>query len=808
MHDLIILGGRVIDPETGRDETADVAVADGRIVAVGRDLGPAARAIDAGGLVVAPGFIDLHAHGQSLPADRMQAFDGVTTALELELGALPVARWYDEQAHAGRLLNYGASVGWVFARVAAMTAQQVEPGLEGMGRAMRDRRWADIVASPAELADIVTRVQDGLDQGGIGIGFPNAYAPGAGVKEMSLLCSLAAERGTPTFTHVAYMSNIDPQSSVDAYTRLIELAGSTGAHMHICHFNATSLLDVERAAELVRTAQRQGLNVTVEAYPYGTGSTVVGAAFFADPAFPERTGRDYSSVELVQTGRPFADRGELLAAQGDDPGAIVLWHFLDVAVNERHRDLLDVSVLFPGGAIASDAIPWTLNGVTYTGADWPLPDGAVSHPRSSGTFTRFLRQWVRERQAVPLIEGLRKCTLNSRQHPGSQHPAHAAQGPAATRLRCGHCGLRLRQPDGARRVHRHEPGGGGHAARAGQRRGGHRGRRPGPRGAAGPTGAAARERMTVPILMVTGALGAGKTTLVNHLLAEPQGRRLAVVVNDFGAIDIDAQLLAGLTDGVVSLKNGCVCCSLQGDLLATLSTLLRRDPAPDAIVIETSGVSDPAEIVRALLDPVIWHAAALDAVVCVADARHLADQPDLPDDTLWRSQLRAADFVALTKTELLDGAEHAQVRADLRRLKPDRVVHESQFGRMPPELLFSAHLHQPASSAPPRIMSATPGYQTVSWTAPSALAADRFRSTIERFAGRLVRAKGFVRFAHAPERPMLFQLVGQRATVGPAPPNVPANTPTQIVFIAKDNALNEADITNDLRGCVAVTSNA
>jgi N-acyl-D-aspartate/D-glutamate deacylase len=411
MYDLIIRNGRVIDPETGLDAIADVAVAEGRIAAIGRELGRAARIVDATGLVVAPGFIDLHAHGQSLPADRMQAFDGVTTSLELELGVLPVGRWYDEQAHEGRLLNYGASVGWVFARVAAMTTQQVEASLEGMGRAMRDRRWADMVASPVEVADILVRVKDGLKQGGIGIGFPNAYAPGTGVKEMSSLCSMAAEYGAPTFTHVAFMSNVDPQSSVEAYTRLIGYAGSTGAHMHICHFNATSLQDVERAAELVRTAQHQGLKVTVEAYPYGTGSTVVGAAFFADPAFPERTGRDYSSVELVQTGRPFANRGDLLEAQQEDPGAIVLWHFLDVAIDERHRDLLDVSVMFPGGAIASDAIPWTLNGVVYRGGDWPLPEGSVSHPRSSGTFTRFLRQWVRERGALPLIDGLRKCTL-------------------------------------------------------------------------------------------------------------------------------------------------------------------------------------------------------------------------------------------------------------------------------------------------------------------------------------------------------------------------------------------------------------
>ncbi len=401
-----------MDPESGFDGIADVAVVGDRIAAVGRDLGPARRTLPVDGLVVAPGFIDLHAHGQCLPADRMQAFDGVTTSLELELGVWPVARWYDEQARAGRILNYGASTGWIFARIAAMTAQQTESSIAGMGRAMQDKRWADTVAGAAETADIVARVRAGLDQGGLGIGFPNAYAPGAGVKELSDLCSLAAAAGTPTFTHIAYMSNVDPQSSVEAYTRLIGLAGSTGAHMHICHFNSTSLQDVERAADLVRTAQAQGLKVTVEAYPYGTGSTVIGAVFFADPAFPERTGGGYATVETLATGHRFADRDEILAAQAQDPGALVLWHFLDVSANDRHRALLDVSVLFPGGAIASDAVPWLLSdGSTYLGDAWPLPDDAVSHPRSSGTFTRFLREWVRERRAVSLMEGLRKCTL-------------------------------------------------------------------------------------------------------------------------------------------------------------------------------------------------------------------------------------------------------------------------------------------------------------------------------------------------------------------------------------------------------------
>ncbi|MGE0769445.1 MAG: amidohydrolase family protein [Hyphomicrobiaceae bacterium] len=411
MHDLIIRGGRVIDPESGHDAVADVALKGGTIAAVGRDLGAAEDIIEAEGLVVAPGFIDLHAHGQSLPADRMQAFDGVTTSLELELGVWPVARWYDQQAYAGRTLNYGASTGWVFARIATMTTQQVEASVEGMGRAMRDPRWSAAVASTTEVEDIIERVHSGLDEGGLGIGFPSAYVPGAGTKEMSALCSLAAAENAPTFTHIAYMSNIDPRSSIEAYIRLIGYAGATGAHMHICHFNSTSLQDVERAAELVGTAQAQGLKVTLEAYPYGVGSSVVSASFFTDPEFPERTGGGYDTVELLETRRRFTSRDDLLAAQDHDPGALILWHYLDVDINSRHSDLLDVSVLFPGGAIASDAMAWTLDGMIYKGDAWPLPDHAVSHPRSSGTFTKFLSRWVRDRKTMPLIEGLRKCSL-------------------------------------------------------------------------------------------------------------------------------------------------------------------------------------------------------------------------------------------------------------------------------------------------------------------------------------------------------------------------------------------------------------
>jgi N-acyl-D-glutamate deacylase len=429
MGGVVITGGRVVDPASGLDAVCDVALDDGRIAGVGTNLGTAERMIDATGLVVAPGFIDLHAHGQSIPADRMQAFDGVTTTLDLEAGVMPVASWYRRQAAQGRVLNYGASTNWAFARIGAMIGANEESSLEAFGRAMRDRRWVDNVATEPELAGILDSLGRGLDEGGIGIGILNAYAPGAGVQELASVCELAAARGVPTFTHIAYMSRIDPESSAEAVVRLIGYAGATGAHMHICHFNSSTKTDVERCARLVAQAQAQGLPITVEAYPYGAGSTVLGATFLNEDDFEARTGTGYDAVQRVSDGRRFRDRAEILKGQAEEPSTLILWHFLDLDNNERHRDLLDMSVLYPGGAIASDGMPWSLaDGSTYTGDAWPLPDDAVAHPRSAGNFTRFIRHWVRERQAVSLLEGVRKCTLIPAEILQASTPAMAAKG--------------------------------------------------------------------------------------------------------------------------------------------------------------------------------------------------------------------------------------------------------------------------------------------------------------------------------------------------------------------------------------------
>ncbi len=414
-YDTIIRGGRVMDPETGFDEVCDLAIRHGTIAKIGKITAKSAREIDATGLIVAPGFLDIHAHGQSVAADRMQAFDGVTTTLELEVGALPVAGWYDRQARIPRALNYGTAAAWIFGRKAVMGSieldAEVHP-IDQMGAGADDMRWSNDAADSEQTEAIVAHVRQGLDEGAIGIGIPNGYAPGAGVKEMSEICDLAFEYGTPTFTHIAYLSNIDPQSSVDSYVRLIGLAGATGAHMHICHLNSTSLMDIERVVELVARAQAQGLPVTTEAYPYGTGATVVSAGFFVDPDFTKRTGSEYSNVELIHNHHRFTGREDIERARNASPTDLVMWHFLDVDVNAEHRRLLDLSVTYPEGSIASDAMPWiNADGKIYEGLEWPLPDDLSAHPRSSGTFTRFLREYVRERGVMTLMEGLAKCTV-------------------------------------------------------------------------------------------------------------------------------------------------------------------------------------------------------------------------------------------------------------------------------------------------------------------------------------------------------------------------------------------------------------
>ena len=305
--------------------------------------------------------------------------------------------------------------------------------------------------------------------------------------------------------------------------------------------------------------------------------------------------------------------------------------------------------------------------------------------------------------------------------------------------------------------------------------------------------------MIVPVLLVAGALGAGKTTLLNHLLAHPEGRRIAAVVNDFGTVDIDAQLLGTVTEEVISLKNGCICCSLQGDLLRTLSSVIKRDPAPDAIAIETSGISDPAEIIRNLMDPVIFKVAT---VVTLVDPQLLRDDPKIEQDGLWRSQLRAADFVLLTKSDLLDRAALDQVRAVVGRFKPQSAIFEIAHGIVAPDLLFSRDM--PVARTPPRRIPVTSEpFATVTWTSQAPLSLPRFQQVIGRLAPRTLRIKGILSFTDHPGQPVLFQSVATRGTLAPSPVPPAEGLTAQLVLIGREGALDAAEVDRLLRGIEA-----
>lgn len=307
--------------------------------------------------------------------------------------------------------------------------------------------------------------------------------------------------------------------------------------------------------------------------------------------------------------------------------------------------------------------------------------------------------------------------------------------------------------------------------------------------------------MPVPILLVTGFLGAGKTTVVNHLLAHAGERRIAAIVNDFGAINIDAELIAGASDGVVSLANGCICCSLEGDLLRTLATLLRRDPKPDYIVIETSGVADPADVVRNLMDPVILREALLETVLCVMDA---GTPPAALDDALRRSQLRVADIVALSKLELADEGAGMRMRAAIRAQRARAVVVDAPHGEIPPALLFPAHADRaPAPRAPGPKRPAEDRFETLSWTSERPLSLPRLQQAIGKLAPKLTRAKGLFETVEQPGRQMVFQFAGGRATLAPSDAPAPGVARARIVFIAELGVISRAELDGIMAACIA-----
>src|SRR3989475_10487404 len=198
-YDLVLAGGRVLAPESGLDATRNVGVTSGRITAVTTELPAARETLDVRGLVVAPGFIDLHAHGQDSESYRYYAHDGVTTALELEIGTYPVAPWYT--AREGRaLINYGVTVGHPGARRALVLHDQSLAGAAAVSDTTRS--WTYGTLAPADLPRLDSLIEEGMVDGALGIGLGNAYTPGASREAILLLFRNDARHGVPRFVHL------------------------------------------------------------------------------------------------------------------------------------------------------------------------------------------------------------------------------------------------------------------------------------------------------------------------------------------------------------------------------------------------------------------------------------------------------------------------------------------------------------------------------------------------------------------------------------------------------------------------------
>ncbi|WP_205752172.1 amidohydrolase family protein [Cryptosporangium phraense] len=407
--DLVLRGGRVIDPETGLDAPRDVGIRGDRIVAVTQDPLDGRRVVDVAGLVVAPGFVDLHSHGQALAECRLQALDGVTTALELEAGAAPVAHAYRRSAEEGRPINYGFSASWAAARMHVVGGGPLSGWpLEQISARLGADAWR-APATPAQTDRLLAVLEHELADGALGIGLLIGYAPATDPAEYVRVAELAARAGAPTFTHARPLAEQDPGVAVDGADEITRVAAETGAHMHYCHINSTSARHLDRVQALVEKVRAEGARVTTEAYPYGAGMTAIGADYFA----PDRlhvlgaTGTP-SDVVYVRTGETVASVERLAELRAADPGGLA---FIKTFDEDGAPDRLAGLVGLPGAVVASDAVPLVCEpGHVFDPASWPLPDFVRTHPRGAGTFARTLRI-ARETGALSLPDAIARCSL-------------------------------------------------------------------------------------------------------------------------------------------------------------------------------------------------------------------------------------------------------------------------------------------------------------------------------------------------------------------------------------------------------------
>ena len=385
-YDFVLTGGRVIDPETKLDAIRNVGISNNRIAAISSGPLKGKEMIDVSGLVVSPGFIDLHVHGRTNKEQEYQLHDGVTTALELEWGIEFLTDWYASRKSKA-LINYGASVCWPFERFKAMDkfkqdvnliypkAVKGESGLETVLNAVSPAALEN--QTPAEMEKTLSNIRYSLSEGGIGIGVPIGYLPNSKAEEMFSVFKMAGEMDALVYTHVR-------EGDILSIQEVIANAVLTGAPLHIVHINSMSLGQIQLALDMVQDAKRNGFDISTELYPYTAGSTLIQSTVFND-GWQEKKNISYKDLQWVATG-------ERLTKETFDKyrktGGTVILHVMK-------PEWIATGIAAPGVMIASDGMPYA----------------KLAHPRTAGTFSRVLGKYVREDKVIDLITAIEKMTL-------------------------------------------------------------------------------------------------------------------------------------------------------------------------------------------------------------------------------------------------------------------------------------------------------------------------------------------------------------------------------------------------------------
>jgi N-acyl-D-aspartate/D-glutamate deacylase len=374
--DLVIEGGRVMDPETGFDAVRNIGIIHGKIARISETPLSGNHVISAKGLVVAPGFIDLHQHGQDLENQQVKALDGVTTALEMEIGKPDVAAFLkSKEGHS--IVNYGSTASHVAARSLVFGSPLPEGGLlpkSGPG--------TNNPATSEQITKIKDRLHHELEAGALGIGMGIQYTPGATRSEIIDIFRMAAENRLPVFTHVRSAGNVEPGSSIESISEVIGAAAVTGASLHIVHINSSCGSDVPECMEMVAGARARGLDITTEAYPYEAGMTTINSALF-NPGWQAKYNISYQNLMLPETGeRLTKERFEELHASNQPQLVVTFTNTMQV-----------IDALIPNSLLMIAS------------------DGEKGHPRDAGTYSRVLARYVREQGTVTLMDALRKMSL-------------------------------------------------------------------------------------------------------------------------------------------------------------------------------------------------------------------------------------------------------------------------------------------------------------------------------------------------------------------------------------------------------------